>query len=236
VWSIVLLPGMDGTGALLEDFAHALRKDFRPIVVSYPPNVPLGYPELEELARSRLPTREPFVLLGESFSGPVAVEIAATRPMGLRGLVIVSSFAKSPYAVPTWLRAPFALAPLSWAPMGVACAILLGTFSTPRLQAQLATALSSVSSVVWRRRLRSVMDADARARMAEIDVPILYIRGSRDRVVPKSAASVVHSAARNVRVAELDGPHLVLQSKPSDAAILVGEFGRQLGLRSGEKL
>jgi hypothetical protein len=45
-------------------------------VVAYPLDRPMNYPEHAAWVRERLPTEE-FVLLAESFSGPVGVSIAA---------------------------------------------------------------------------------------------------------------------------------------------------------------
>ena len=49
---LVLLPGLDGTGLLFADFVANLASDIDPIVVRYPPDVPLGYAELEAIART----------------------------------------------------------------------------------------------------------------------------------------------------------------------------------------
>ena len=61
----VLLPGMDGSGALFDEFVSELQS--KSIVISYP-DQPFGYEELEQHVRSRLPIDEPFMLLAESFS------------------------------------------------------------------------------------------------------------------------------------------------------------------------
>ena len=58
--SLVVLPGLDGTGQLFEDFVSALGKDIEVIVVSYPPDKLLDYAELETVARSCLPADKPF--------------------------------------------------------------------------------------------------------------------------------------------------------------------------------
>src|ERR1700678_115896 len=65
---LVLLPGLDGTGKLFVEFLMALDLGSSAQVVSYPPDIPLGYDELEPLVRAALPTRGRFVILGESFS------------------------------------------------------------------------------------------------------------------------------------------------------------------------
>ena len=75
--TLVLLPGMDGTGQLFAPFLAALGPEFRTRVVSYPVDQPLGYAELELLARAAIPARGPYVILGESFSGPIASMISA---------------------------------------------------------------------------------------------------------------------------------------------------------------
>jgi pimeloyl-[acyl-carrier protein] methyl ester esterase len=82
--AIVLLPGMDGTGALLVDLAAALGTEFDVIVVSYPVDRALDYAALERIARSRLPSNGPHVLVAESFSGPIAISIAAAHCPGVR--------------------------------------------------------------------------------------------------------------------------------------------------------
>ncbi len=41
--TLVLLPGMDGTGCLFADFVSALGSEFETILVRYPSDEPLGY-------------------------------------------------------------------------------------------------------------------------------------------------------------------------------------------------
>ena len=76
---IVLLPGMDGTGVLLADLKTRLLKRRRVEVISYPANPALGYSTLTAHVIERLPLGR-CVILGESFSGPIAIEAAASEP------------------------------------------------------------------------------------------------------------------------------------------------------------
>ena len=89
---LVLLPGMDGTGELFDPFLASISGSFEPIVVDYPPNESFGYERLEEVARANLPADGPYVLLAESFSGPIAISIAASVPKGLVALVLCCHF------------------------------------------------------------------------------------------------------------------------------------------------
>jgi len=74
--TLVLLPGMDGTGELFSKFIETLAPGTESIVVRYPTTGALGYAELERIARSKLPTDRPFVILAESFSGPIGILLA----------------------------------------------------------------------------------------------------------------------------------------------------------------
>ena len=94
--ALVLLPGLDGTGLLLAEFAASFGPEVEVIFVSYPDDPEAGYSELDQIAHSYLPTNQPFFLLGESFSGPIAISIAASSPPGLLGMVLCCSFARSP--------------------------------------------------------------------------------------------------------------------------------------------
>ncbi len=65
--TILLLPGMDGTGTLYDSLQQALSGKYKLIIARYPPDQVLDYAALEEVARSYLPLDEDYVLLGESF-------------------------------------------------------------------------------------------------------------------------------------------------------------------------
>lgn len=93
---VIVLPGMDGTGELLAEFAAALAPEFDATIVSYPNDVVLDYPALTALVQDLLPQDQPYALIAESFSGPIAIRLAATKPTGLVGVVLCASFAKAP--------------------------------------------------------------------------------------------------------------------------------------------
>src|SRR6187402_2819704 len=93
--TLVLLPGLDGTGDLFKPFIEALTPDVSTITVSYSSVSHSTYADCQAVALSRLPQQDPFVLVGESFSGPIAIALAASRPAGLRGVILVGTFATS---------------------------------------------------------------------------------------------------------------------------------------------
>lgn len=226
--TLVLLPGMDGTGALLAPFVAALAAEFDVKVVSYPAREPLGYSELRSLVRAALPEEGPFVLLGESFSGPIAVSLAASSPTRLVGLVLCCSFVRNPRPVCSAFGSLVEVLPIAHAPMGVLSRFLLGRSSDAVLRQALARALAQVSPAVFRARLRAVLSVDVSSDLAGVGVPILYLRAARDRVVPRAASALVARLNPRTRVVSLDAPHLLLQSVPSAAARVVAAFLREV--------
>ena len=93
---IVLLPGLDGTGLMFKPFIDVLPKDIEPLVISYPNDKRLGYEELIEYVLTELPDNDDYILIGESFSGPVAYQLALRKPENLRAVIFVASFLSRP--------------------------------------------------------------------------------------------------------------------------------------------
>lgn len=222
--ALVLLPGLDGTGLLFADFIAAFESDVKTIVVSYPTDTPLGYSELEPVARSFLPKDQPFFLLGESFSGPIAVSITASRPPGLLGLVLCCSFARSPRSSLSVFRPLLSVVPVAALPLALLSFFVLGRFSSLALRRSLAESLALVSPSALRARARAAISVDVSASLARIDVPLLYLRASEDHVVPASASQTVVALAPATKVVPFPAPHFLLQVLPSQAAATVREF------------
>jgi pimeloyl-ACP methyl ester carboxylesterase len=228
--ALVLLPGLDGTGALLAGFRRALPAGIRTVIVSYPPDREIDHAGLESIARALLPRDEPFVLLAESFSGPIGISIAASHPAGLRGLILVCSFARNPRPLLAPLRPLVRLLPIRRVPIGLLAWPTLGRFVTPSLRAQVADVLSRLPPSVVRNRLRAVLEVDVTGLLPNVDVPTLYLRASEDRLVRKSASGAF-SAIPQIRLAEVEGPHFLLQACPSAAAAHVEAFLRDVAGR-----
>jgi pimeloyl-ACP methyl ester carboxylesterase len=220
---LVLLPGMDGTGLLFSQFAAALGSGVKPVIIGYPTTQALDYTQLEAYVRERLPTDTPFTLLGESFSGPVAISIAANPPPNLVGLILCCSFSRSP-------RPPLAaLKPFTHLLPGVRSAtlaslFLLGAWSTPDLRKQLAAALAQVSPGVLRARLRAIIDVDTADAMRRVRIPILYLQATHDRTVTEKAGRLVASLAPQTHIERIAGPHMLLQAAPEATAAIVKKF------------
>jgi pimeloyl-ACP methyl ester carboxylesterase len=215
---LVLLPGMDGTGELFAPFIAALGEEFDTRVVSYPGDHCGGYKELEALARAAIPEDRPYILLGESFSGPIAISIAASAPGDLRGLVLCCTFARNPRPRLSALKALMDVMPIKALPMGW----LVG----PQVHAPFKAALAEVTSGALRARMRAVLAIDVQGQLAACKAPILYLRAKRDLLVPPSASNVITSIKPEAKVTDFDAPHFLLQTRPQEAAREVAAFVR----------
>lgn len=223
--SLCILPGLDGTTRMLQGFMAAVQPSFAAVeAVAYPTAVVLGYRELETIARDALPQHSPFVLLGESFSGPIAIAIAADPPPNLISLVLSTTFARAP--VP--LLAPFAgltqFAPVRMVPIAALSAMLLGRWSTPALRHELGSALSEVAPDVLRARAAAAMRIDVSDRLAQITVPTLSLMAKHDRLLGAGAGRQLIDSIADIRSVALDGPHLLLQTRTDRCAAEIARF------------
>jgi pimeloyl-ACP methyl ester carboxylesterase len=222
--ALVLLPGVDGTAKLRAEFVAALGPGIEPRIVSYPADRSLEYAELMALARAALPQDRPYVLLGESFSGPIAITIAAASPPQLVGLVLCGTFARNPHPVLGSLRWLLPLLPLGLVPMRLIGFFMLGRFASPRLLEAMRSTLAEVSMATVKARTATALGVDVRPALSNIRVPVLYLHGSEDRLVPRRCADVIASAVAQTRIVDVKAPHFLLQAAPVAAAAAVRTF------------
>ena len=215
---------MDGTGELFAPFLDAAEGQFKVQVVRYPTHLALGYAELLGLVRSALPVDEPYVILGESFSGPIAIWLAAEHHHHLKGVVLCSTFARNPRPALARIRHALAYVPFVWLPSIAMASLLLGTFGTAALRRALAQAVAQVSSAVLRQRLRAVLAVDVSVQLRSAQVPCLYLQASQDRLVPESAVAYIRSVLPEVEVVKIHAPHGLLQAAPAQAVGFLSSF------------
>jgi pimeloyl-ACP methyl ester carboxylesterase len=231
---LVLLPGLDGTGKLFAEFLRVLDLNISTLVVAYPKDIPMNYDQLETLVTAALPTDRPFVLLGESFSGPLAIRIAARRPASLVGLILCVTFASNPYSwVGAWARPLAKFLPLKSLPRWVRAPLMWGSASPNRAPRQSERAMAGVSAAVVRHRIAALLEVDETAALAHISAPTLVLCAMRDRVVSKAATLTILRGIAHAQRVDIDGPHLLLQTRPQECAAVVLSFMRQdLGART----
>ena len=231
----MLLPGLDGTGELFRPLLAELPGWIRPVVVSYPRDRELGYAELLPLVAGALPADVPFVVLGESFAGPLAVLLAAGRPAGLRGVILCASFVRKPFrTLPSWLGV------LCVGPVFRLWPAVLKLRSLPvrgELRELLPLALAAIRSVrpeVVAARVRALLKVDVRKQLEALACPLLYLQALRDTLIRKHNAAEVLRIRPDARLAQVDTRHFLLQLEPRLAAAAIASFIEALPERDAQ--
>ena len=220
-FTVVLLPGLDGTGLLFAPLTAALPTNVRPAVVRYPVDRVMSYEELATDVAGHLPQGERFVLLGESFGGPLALLLAARRPAGLVGVILCATFVTSPRPWVGPLLRPFAK---PW-PFRLYPAYKR---ATPGAWAAAAEVSRLVRPDVIASRVRMVLSVDVRQQLSGCPVPILYLRAARDRLVPAANLHRIQQLRPDVSAVNLPSPHQVLQRRPTESAAAIARFAGSL--------
>ena len=160
------------------------------------------------------------------------MRIAARPPAGLAGVILCVTFASNPYPRLAWARRLAAFLPLKSLPRWIRAPLMWGSASPSRAPRQSERAMAGVAASVIRRRIAALLAVDETARLAEISVPTLVLRATRDRVVSKAATMKIMQGIRHAQRVDVDGPHLLLKTRPQECAAAVLEFIRE-GLTAG---
>lgn len=230
--TLVLLPGLDGTGLLFQPLLAALPASIKPIVVAYPGDRHMSYEELLPIVLNALPRSGRFILLGESFSGPLAVMAAASHPAELVGLILCASFVTPPWP---FVRPAISIcarsAPFRFYFPFKRIKARFGGVATSAYRSALAEMCRVVEPDVIAARVRMVFSVDVREALGSCDVPMLYLRGTRDVVVPKRNLRIVQTIQPTIQVQALAASHMVLQQRPVEVARVISAFAAPLRLR-----
>jgi pimeloyl-ACP methyl ester carboxylesterase len=218
---LILLPGLDGTGELFAPLVGALGDSVTTSVVRY--GSELTFEEYVESAARALP--DDAVVVAESFSGPVGIALAARHPGKIRCLVLCATFARSPFR--TLLRLGKFIPARAFAANALTPAVLrhfcLNGDDTD-LRPSVVSVVSTVPPAIMRARLACLASVDVGPLLRRIDTPVLYLRASHDRIVGARLSHALTSQLPNIAITEIDGPHLLLQTRPRECAAAVLEF------------
>ena len=194
---IILLPGMDGTGVLFKPLLKALPKDIEVHIISYPCDKKQAYNQLIEYVKESLPKEKEFMLVAESFSGPIGYAIAASPPDNLRSVVFVSTFITSPNAALSLItKLPLALLLRIPIPLPIIKWFMLGKNIDPYTIELFKKSLKTVKGDVLAYRIKEM--AKLRGGAKRIDVKCVYIVAKNDRLVSRSHVEVFRRLAPNI--------------------------------------
>jgi pimeloyl-ACP methyl ester carboxylesterase len=228
----ILLPGIDGSGRLFAPLLAARPRGIAPTIVAFPPRAPLGYDALVDRARAALPRRR-FLLLAESFSGPIAVRLAAERPRGLAALVLAATFLHRPLHPLLHPIRGLVGARLFGLPMPAAVVrhFMAGPDASDALVRQVQSAVGATTPEVMALRAMEALRADVRAELGRVDVPILVLSPARDRLIRADVSDEILALRPDAHVVRLDAPHMILQRAPHACLAHVEELAARATAR-----
>lgn len=211
---VVLLPGMDGTGILFKPLLQYASPDCDIQIITYPDTRGQNYTSLTEQVFNTLPRNEDYVLVAESFSGPVSYHIAAKSPEHLRAVIFVATFLRPPrrWLLPV-LHTLLETVGLPRIPEILVRHFLLGKEASPQLIALFRRAVHITPAPVLAERIKAI--AELKQPDSGIAVPCTCIIPTQDRLVPTSCLMDFKSRVTDLTVHHVEGPHFILQSQPA---------------------
>ena len=224
--TLLLLPGLDGTEVFFQPLIAILPTWVRPVVVTYPTVGANGYTDLLPLAEAAVADTDNFYILGWSFSGPLALMLAAKEPRRTRGVILCASFVRPPlpllpsvrFAIGTPLVTLIRLARRT-------PGLVPGRWSQQHRHDKAATR-ERVPARVLAARAQAILTVDARDSLRTCPAPILYMAGSHDRVVPRRNAEAILRELPTIQTVTIEGPHLAMYTNPVAAATAITGFMR----------
>ncbi len=217
----VLLPGLDGSGRLFDVLLSALPAGSNVTVVSYPTDGDQDYDTLTAYADQFL-TDQPCVLVGESFSGPLAVRLAAARPSRVGALVLGASFVRPPRG--DLLTKVLPLASAHWVPHFLIDYFMASPATPNSVLRTLHKLVRQTPAAILRARLLAVLRADVRVELRMVSCPILVLQAGADRLVPRAASRAIVAERPDATLSLVNAPHLMFQTAPEECALAIGEF------------
>jgi pimeloyl-[acyl-carrier protein] methyl ester esterase len=226
--TLVLMPGLDGTGKLFQPLVGSLPASIRCSVAAYPTDHKLSIRQMARRVAATLPPG-PLVLLAESFSGLVALALLHQRVASIRAVIFCAAFAgpPRPLLLGAASRVPASGRLMQAAPSVMVRALGIGWQTGRERLALLRSALVAVAPEVLAHRLRLIASARP-PDQARYALPCYYLQPGQDRLVPRQAARWFERRFNPFRLERVDGPHLLLLARPRACARRIAAIWRQI--------
>lgn len=219
----IFLPGLDGSGFFFEPFLRVLPGDIEPVTIAFPPEERWGYGELFEWLLPQLPTEEPFLIVAESFSGPLAVRVAASEPKGMVGAVISASFVRNP--LPRGLQH----LPIAWIlrrrlPECLVRFLFADQATGQELIDLFYRAIHYSPPEVVAHRARAALRVDETESLRNCRLPLLFLDATADRLIGPACTNLVRSVRPDLPIIPIAAPHFLLQLRQKECVAAIEKF------------
>ena len=224
--TLILLPGLNGTTGLFAPLLKCVDGNFEILPISFPTQEKLSYQELTTFVLEKIESVQgDYIVLGESFSGPLALFVSEKKPDGLLGVVLVSTFISAPnFRIGRYL--PWTLGFLLVRPL-YRIRMIFSKSENRYIVAMMSVELKKASPDVLAFRIQEVFSVDATESLRNCNVPVVYFRGLRDIVVPKKNLRKILSVKPDVNVVEFKAPHFLLQTEPQQVFSEIKRFAEK---------
>lgn len=212
---------MDGTGDLFKWFEDAVSNTIATKHITYPADPALDYPALAAHVLHQLPQDDDYLLVAESFSGPIALQIAAQHPAHLKGIVLAATFLHQPLGLIGHILEP--LLTCSWLyrwqfPPALTWCLCNSANRHPEVAAALSATLRDLPPTLIAHRVQSALNVDCREHFRTCPQPVLILDAAKDHLLADRQARLMQSLSPDASVVTIDAPHLILQCAPAAAA------------------
>lgn len=211
--NLVLLPGMDGTGKLFAPFTGVLPPQVDVTIIPLMQEVGVGYAQQAEHIAAQLTAKS--VIIAESYSGVIALELASKYPDNIDKLVFIASFIGPPSSLSRFAHCiPKSLLSLAQSRSMFITHLLFGRFSNSTLETLFHDTMDLVSAKLLAFRLKQI--SLLTPPHSKIDVPCLCVNPSQDLFVSQKAMSRFLDTFEDINIQTVDGTHFLLQTNPRE--------------------
>jgi pimeloyl-ACP methyl ester carboxylesterase len=223
---LVFMPGLDGTGLSFEPVLPHLPADTKIIIVRYPTDKLLTFDETVECAVQQIPTGKHPVVIAESFSGPIAIQMIGSGRVKAKALILCATFAKPPrpffWRLIRFLRLPLLIRP------DMPKRFFKIVIGDDKLIADLLPLWKKVHADVPARvmdhRLKMINQVDVTKWLKKLPVPCCYLQATDDRIVRSSCLADFENCIPNLEIKRIKAPHFILQAQPQACLDAIEEF------------
>jgi pimeloyl-ACP methyl ester carboxylesterase len=223
--NIVFMPGLDGTGLSAEPLTKLIPSDTAITVIRYPTDKLLSFAEILECAATQFPGGIEPVVIAESFSGPVAIQLIVSGRVKAKCLILCATFARAPRPILFRISRILGLTKLIKPIMPQHFfKIFIGKEYMEALVPLWERVHAGVPARVLNHRLGVLNSVDVTKWLDKLSIPCCYLEATNDRVVPVSCLRDIEKGISDLEIKKIKGPHFILQAEPRVCLAAIEEF------------
>jgi len=225
--TLTLLPGLHGTAGLYNDLAMQLASlGYTTHCIEYPTDGDQSLETLSTVAENQIDWNSPQILVAESFSGAIALQLADAYPESVVGLVLGATFCCHPMSR-WWRYFPFTLAlpVFKLPPPDFALNYFFMEDGSPdTVRQSLRAEVTNCPATTTINRIEAALDLEEIDCPTCANTPTLILQAENDELVDWNAQQRLERHLSHAEVHWLEAPHLIFQTRPKICAELIHDF------------